>query len=79
MPPRSPGTGDIPRNDRARAVRRLSGWFSAARGSVARKGLRYLLDALELARHRPLEATLIGEPDPSLDPAFDRLGSAGSR
>jgi glycosyltransferase involved in cell wall biosynthesis len=42
-----------------------------------RKGLRFLLEALELAEHRPLEVTLIGEPDPSLDPAFARLRERG--
>lgn len=45
--------------------------------SSRRKGLRFLLEALELARHRPFEATLIGESDPSIEPAVERLRESG--
>jgi glycosyltransferase involved in cell wall biosynthesis len=51
--------------------------FCGTRLGTSRKGLRFLLEALERARHRPLEVTVIGEPDSSFDPAVERVRENG--
>ena len=51
--------------------------FCGTRLGTRRKGLRFLLEALELARHRPLEVTVIGEPDSGFDEAVGRVEESG--
>jgi glycosyltransferase involved in cell wall biosynthesis len=45
--------------------------------TLKRKGLRFLFEALPAVRHRPLELTLVGGMDPSLEEGVERIRSAG--
>jgi glycosyltransferase involved in cell wall biosynthesis len=45
--------------------------------NLRRKGLRFLLEALALVRHRPLEVTLVGGPDPQFDAPIEAARRAG--
>ncbi|HEX6754261.1 MAG TPA: glycosyltransferase family 4 protein [Solirubrobacterales bacterium] len=45
--------------------------------TLKRKGLRFLFEALPTVRHRPLELTLVGAMDPSLERGVERIRGAG--
>ncbi|HEY5707867.1 MAG TPA: glycosyltransferase family 4 protein [Solirubrobacterales bacterium] len=45
--------------------------------TLKRKGLRFLFEALPAVRRRPLELTLVGGMDPSLEEGVERIRSAG--
>jgi glycosyltransferase involved in cell wall biosynthesis len=51
--------------------------FCGTQLGARRKGVRYLLEALEMVRHRPLDVTLIGDPEPRFDDAVERLRRDG--
>lgn len=45
--------------------------------TLKRKGLRFLFEALPAVRRRPLQLTLVGGMDPSLEEGVERMRSAG--
>ena len=51
--------------------------FCGTQLGARRKGVRYLLEALRSVRQRPLDVTLIGDPEPSFDDAVAELRASG--
>jgi glycosyltransferase involved in cell wall biosynthesis len=73
-PPVDVGEEGAVRRERGGALRLA---FCSHPLTLRRKGLRFLLEALPMVRHRPIEVTLVGGMDPSLEPGIERVRQAG--